>query len=357
VNDTEPTDAGRVDLFVSHAGRDRAWAEWVAWELQQAGYRVELDYWDWEVGENFVAKMRDALERAGRMVALFSEAYFEAERYTTVEWTALLTDRDAARPRLLPFRIENVKPPRILGPLLSRDLLGCLKLRHAVCCLRRWAVGDAQTRSRGFLMIQQQSDGRGPRLPGSLPRVRNLPLRNVAFTGRDGMIVALRDRYVFARAESVALLRRHLPRLADADADRLAEALGDLALGVAQAAALLAETGMSASDYLNELADHAAQITAEGTPSDYPVSLAAAVRLSSARLDGEDLAAGQLLRLCAFWPPNRFRWTYSPTPPTTCCPNRSPRQFKAGWRFTAWWAGSPALVSPGSATTARYCIG
>ena len=57
MNDTEPTDAGRVDLFVSHAGRDRAWAEWVAWELQQAGYRVELDFWDWEVGENFVVLM------------------------------------------------------------------------------------------------------------------------------------------------------------------------------------------------------------------------------------------------------------------------------------------------------------
>ena len=80
VNDTEPTDAGRVDLFVSHAGRDRAWAEWVAWELQQADYRVELDFWDWEVGENFVEKMRDALDGADRMVALFSEAYWASPR-------------------------------------------------------------------------------------------------------------------------------------------------------------------------------------------------------------------------------------------------------------------------------------
>jgi hypothetical protein len=55
VNDADGLeDADRVDLFVSHAGRDRARAEWVAWELQQAGYRVELDFWDWEVGENFV---------------------------------------------------------------------------------------------------------------------------------------------------------------------------------------------------------------------------------------------------------------------------------------------------------------
>jgi len=27
----------RVDFFVSHAGADRAWAEWVAWQLMDAG--------------------------------------------------------------------------------------------------------------------------------------------------------------------------------------------------------------------------------------------------------------------------------------------------------------------------------
>src|SRR5260370_32872651 len=36
----------RVDFFVSHAGRDGAWAEWVAWQLIDAGYSVELDRWD-----------------------------------------------------------------------------------------------------------------------------------------------------------------------------------------------------------------------------------------------------------------------------------------------------------------------
>jgi hypothetical protein len=38
-----------VDFFVSHAGRDTGWAEWLAWQLQQAGYTVELDVWDWTV--------------------------------------------------------------------------------------------------------------------------------------------------------------------------------------------------------------------------------------------------------------------------------------------------------------------
>jgi len=51
----------RTDFFVSHAGADRAWAEWVAWQLADAGYAVELDAWDWPVGRNFVLAMSDAL--------------------------------------------------------------------------------------------------------------------------------------------------------------------------------------------------------------------------------------------------------------------------------------------------------
>ncbi|MFC8350769.1 toll/interleukin-1 receptor domain-containing protein [Streptomyces sp. NPDC057280] len=63
--------------FVSHAGADRAWAEWIAWQLLDAGHEVELDCWDWGTGDNFILKMNAALEQ-GRMVALFSPAYFGA---------------------------------------------------------------------------------------------------------------------------------------------------------------------------------------------------------------------------------------------------------------------------------------
>jgi TIR domain len=77
----------RSDFFVSHAGADRAWAEWVAWELTEAGYTVELDVWDWAAGQNFVMAMSDALERCDRVVPLFSSAYFDRSRYTTDEWT------------------------------------------------------------------------------------------------------------------------------------------------------------------------------------------------------------------------------------------------------------------------------
>jgi TIR domain-containing protein len=65
----------RSDFFVSHAGADRAWAEWVAWQLTEAGYEVQLDVWDWAAGQNFVTAMSDALDHCDRVVALFSAAY------------------------------------------------------------------------------------------------------------------------------------------------------------------------------------------------------------------------------------------------------------------------------------------
>src|SRR5229473_6112211 len=99
----------RVDFFISHAGRDRAWAEWVAWQLTEAGYTVELDVWDWAAGQNFIAAMSDALDRCDRVVALFSAAYFDRSRYTAEEWSvAVLHVPGSQASRLVPVRVEEV---------------------------------------------------------------------------------------------------------------------------------------------------------------------------------------------------------------------------------------------------------
>lgn len=58
---------------------------------------------------------------------------------------------------------------------------------------------------------------------------------------------------LFTRAESKQLLNRRGGELTDADADRLAEALGDLPLAIEQAAAWRAQTGMQVSEYLDLL--------------------------------------------------------------------------------------------------------
>ncbi|MEU4494653.1 FxSxx-COOH system tetratricopeptide repeat protein [Streptomyces sp. NPDC023998] len=196
---------GRV--FVSHAGADRAWAEWVAWQLADAGYAVELDYWDWGAGDNFVLKMNAALE-SGRMLALFSAAYFDPDRFTTEEWTAVL----AAKEKLIPLRIDGVSAPAMLRALLAPSLVGLAVdearrvLLEAVAEPRR-PDGEPVFPGMGGGGRLRGMGGSGPRLPGSLPRVWNLPGRNAGFTARDGLLVHLRQELTSGSGAAVQALR------------------------------------------------------------------------------------------------------------------------------------------------------
>ena len=116
-------------------------------------------------------------------------------------------------------------------------------------------------------------------------------------------IAAILQVNLFSRDESVALLRKRMPQLSETDADRLAQELGDLPLAIAQAAAVMTENGISADEYLDLLAHHTAEILSEGTPTSYPISLAASVSLSADRLGKQHPAAAQLLNLCAMLAP------------------------------------------------------
>ncbi|MFD3843383.1 hypothetical protein ACFWWC_45320, partial [Streptomyces sp. NPDC058642] len=141
------------------------------------------------------------------------------------------------------------------------------------------------------------------------------------------------DVDTLARTESIALLRAQGAVLSDADADHLAHTLDDLPLALAQAAALLTR-GLSAADLMAELARSMDEVLAEGCPDDYPVSLAAQVRLTSSRLAADHPGAAAVLAALALLAPEPF--------PLTACAGRLPGQ--------AFPVLSEALVS-------RLCAG
>lgn len=123
------------NLCISHAGPDRAWAEWVAWQLQDAGYAVELDVWHWGAGDKFVERVDQSVRR-GRTIALFSEAYFHPDRYRMAEVSEVL----AAWGKLIPVRIDHAVAPSALRALVAPSLVGLDEGRHGPYCCARWPV-------------------------------------------------------------------------------------------------------------------------------------------------------------------------------------------------------------------------
>ena len=70
--------------FVSYTSADRAWAEWIAWQLEAEGYTVVVQA-GLHPGRDGAHEMQEATATAKRVVAVVSAAYLrsahgEAER-------------------------------------------------------------------------------------------------------------------------------------------------------------------------------------------------------------------------------------------------------------------------------------
>jgi len=108
---------------------------------------------------------------------------------------------------------------------------------------------------------------------------------------------------VFMREESKQLLRVRGPEISDEEADRLAEALGDLPLAIEQAAAWHAETGMPVDEYLRLLDEKRVDLLRGTAPLDNQHPVIAAWNISLDQLETKNPAAYQLLQVCSFYAP------------------------------------------------------
>jgi tetratricopeptide (TPR) repeat protein len=113
---------------------------------------------------------------------------------------------------------------------------------------------------------------------------------------------------VFAPEESISLLRKRVPTLGDADARRVADALGHLPLALGQAAALIADGGLTPDSYLKLLNTRAAELLHHGHAAAQQsaggkMSVAASWSVAFDALAASDPAGLQLLTLLAWLAP------------------------------------------------------
>lgn len=111
------------DLFISFNQADRPWAAWIAWVLEENGYSVFFQ--DWDFRGNFVEHMNLAHGKTYRTLAVLSDNYFGSD-FTLAEWSARFAQDPAARQdRLVSVKVGSLSGESILRPVVYADLTDC----------------------------------------------------------------------------------------------------------------------------------------------------------------------------------------------------------------------------------------
>lgn len=162
-----------MDFFVSYTSADRAWAEWIAWQLEAAGYQVVVQAWDFGAGHDWAHEMQRSTSTALRLVAVLSPDSLRAE-HVEAEWRAFYAnDPSGERGLLLPVRVREVDPPGLLRTRVYVDLVGrdAVSARAALLAAARGSRGRPahEPEFPGDRGVAAVIGGEAPRFPGDLP--------------------------------------------------------------------------------------------------------------------------------------------------------------------------------------------
>ncbi|ONH60943.1 hypothetical protein CcI49_09140 [Frankia sp. CcI49] len=153
------TEAGahKWDFLVSAAEHDESWASWIAWQLEERGYRAHLETWDVAAGAVIAEALDDAIRHAQRTIVVLSPSYLQSSMVRAAWQRAWARDPAGVRRLLIPVRVAPCDPDGLLRGIRYIDL-----------------VGLDERRSNAYLLeqIERSVVGRyrpteAPRFPGS----------------------------------------------------------------------------------------------------------------------------------------------------------------------------------------------
>jgi hypothetical protein len=125
------------DVYISYAEPDRAWAEWIAAQLEGAGLSVFLDIHDITPGQQITTTLSQAFRGAAVVLAIVSRSSVTST-YLVQEWELVLeTDPDGAGQLLVPVLVDDVHPPGILRRVLALSIHG-----HGAAAAAELVVGS-----------------------------------------------------------------------------------------------------------------------------------------------------------------------------------------------------------------------
>ncbi len=167
---SDPVVAPSTDFFISYTGKDKAWAEWIAWQLEQAGYKALIQAWDFKSGGVFPGDMHRALQQSARVLAVLTPDYMTSA-FCLPEWQAAFADDPTGvKGTLVCIRVADFKPDGLLRGRSYIDLVGVSESTARELLLDRLKTGRAKPATAPAYPLTD------PALAPSFPSGRSVPL-------------------------------------------------------------------------------------------------------------------------------------------------------------------------------------
>ncbi|MEN3537954.1 FxSxx-COOH system tetratricopeptide repeat protein [Microbispora sp. ZYX-F-249] len=176
-----------ADFFICHADDDVQWAEWIAVELEGAGYGVILKPWDFRPGHNLLAKLDEALARSRHTLCLLSGAAEAVQ--AAVRAAAQSQDAEGKDRALIPVLVAECERPPLLAAYVPIDLRDVDEDEARRRLLNGVAERAERVASGGF----PKAAGKRVRFPAADPEAWQLRGQrpNPDFVGRDNELTDL----------------------------------------------------------------------------------------------------------------------------------------------------------------------
>jgi predicted acylesterase/phospholipase RssA len=113
-----------MKIFISYTSSDKHWADWIGWNLRDAGHEPFVHEWEIGPGENIARWMEERVQQADRFLAVFSDAYIEAAYSQSERWAAYWEDPRGRSGFLIPIEVRKVSEwPTFVRPLKRLSLI------------------------------------------------------------------------------------------------------------------------------------------------------------------------------------------------------------------------------------------
>ena len=171
----------KKDFLISYAENNKDWAEWISWYLEEQGYAVSIDIWDYLPGHNRIYERDRALRQAEQILIVYSN-YYQNTLYAQPEWTnAFQKHLNEENRKVFVLCIDGCEREGLLSTIIPIELVGL-------------DVDSARQRLLDGLKGVRKKPVQEPRYPGWQTTFFGIvPERNPLFVGRELVLKQLQS--------------------------------------------------------------------------------------------------------------------------------------------------------------------